>query len=182
MQKGKKAARKTAVKKRLRTPWNTSEILFAVYGYLTTRKEPLIFSASHNAGAIAEILGAIVKANNLPPTRKNWKKIAIPDGLEGLTNVPKPAGTSSGDCQAEPPKEKLFDNYEAVTSKVFQLINENLDLPNQNRFLSLLLKRMADARIDFVAMREKDERSARSGTVTAKTIQNEFSQIIAGNL
>lgn len=75
--------------KQARVPWRTSEILYAVVGYLTTREKPLILGGAYECSAVAEILGKIVEANGLPKTRRGYPKIKIPDGLENITNMPK---------------------------------------------------------------------------------------------
>lgn len=66
---------------------NVTELLYAVIGFLTTRKEPLILSGKHDAAPVAEIMGAIVKANGLPPTTEKWPKIKVPENTDHLTNV-----------------------------------------------------------------------------------------------
>jgi hypothetical protein len=68
--------------------WNLTELLYAFVGVLTERKEPLIFSASHNCAPIAEFVAAFIKANNLPPTRPDYPKVKWPVGTDRLTNVP----------------------------------------------------------------------------------------------
>lgn len=169
----KKAARKTAVK-RQRTPWNASEILYAVYGYLTTRKEPLILSASHGAAPVAEILNAIVKANNLPePRRSGYPKIKIPEGIDHLTNIPDaPRQAVNGEQ-----KNKLPAAGELVET-VFSTLQMNLDLPEQNKFVSALLKRMSDDRREWIAIKEKSRQNVDEELDRSRKIYEEFLQIV----
>jgi hypothetical protein len=172
MATSKKAARKTAVK-RQRSPWNTSEILYAVYGYLTTRKTPLILSASHGAGPVAEILGAIAKANNLPPTRKNWKKIAIPEGIEHITNAPGMACSDAGNRQAPKPPQAA-----ELVETVFGMMQRALDLPEQNKFIAGLLARMRESRSEYIAMRENEMKHSEDSVGRARKIYDEFVAIV----
>lgn len=65
---------------------NVTELLYAVTGFLSTREKPLTFSRYHNAAPIADIIGALVKANGLPDTTKDWPKIQIPDGIDAIEN------------------------------------------------------------------------------------------------
>lgn len=97
--------------------WNVTEILYAVTGYLTTRKLPLIFSANHNAGPIAEVLGAIVKANGLPDVRDGaaWPEIDVPNGVDHVTNDP----AMSRNKVADPPP-----TIEEAITKLRQVIVE----------------------------------------------------------
>ncbi len=77
--------------------WNLTELLYAFVGVLTTRKEPLIFSASNKCAPIAELVDAFIKENNLPPTRPDYPKVKWPKGTDHLTNVP-----SKTNCVAMP--------------------------------------------------------------------------------
>lgn len=171
----KRQARKAP--KRQRTPWNTSEILYAVYGYLTTRKQPLIFSASHEACAIAEVLGAIVKANGLPPTRKSWKKITIPEGIDNLTNLPvgNAANSNGGDLTGQHKKMLKPDD---VLDKVTELIQMNLSLEEQNKFIAGLLERMSENRRSYIGMLEQNEKDVANNVNNARRIYEDFLKVV----
>lgn len=168
----KRQARKAP--KRQRTPWNTSEILFAVYGYLTTRKQPLIFGAEYKAGAIAEVLGAIVKANGLPPTRKSWKKITIPEGIDHLTNLP--VGNAANSDTAGQPKKML--KPDDVLDKVTELLQMNLSLEEQNKFIAGLLERMSENRRSYIGMLEQNEKDVANNVNNARRIYEDFLKVV----
>lgn len=53
-----------------------SEALFGFMGWLTTRENPVTFSARHEAGIAAELVEEFCKANDLEPPRETW-----PNGL-----------------------------------------------------------------------------------------------------
>lgn len=69
--------------------WNVTELLYAFVGILTTRKQPLIFSAEHNCAPIAEMVAAFIEANKLPHPRPDYPVAKWPKGTDHLTNVPE---------------------------------------------------------------------------------------------
>lgn len=143
IKKAKQTARKAAPTKTAARPqsWNNSEILYAVLGYLTTREEPLILSSHHSAAAVAEILGGIIEANGLPKPRQDYPKIKIPEGLEKITNVPKPQQPKAiqADCQPQ------ILSPDEIGSKVLNLLL-NQAPEDQNRVMETVIKTLAQAR------------------------------------
>jgi hypothetical protein len=171
MATAKKAARKTAVK-RQRTPWNASEIVYSVIGYLTTRKAPLFLGGSYDAAPVAEVVGAIVKANNLPPTRKSWKKIHIPDGIENITNVP------DGPRQVDGEQKNKLPTAAELLETVFTTLQMNLDRPEQNKFVSGLLAKMGESRREWIAIKEQTRKNVDEELDRSRKIYEEFLQIV----
>lgn len=167
----KKAARKTAVKKR--SPWTTSEILYAVLGYLTTRKKELILSGHHDAAPVAEILAAIIEANGLPKPRNRYPKIQIPDKAETLTNVP----TGDGEAVRNDERRKLPAAGEMVET-VFNQLQTSMDLSEQNKFVAELLARMAASRREFVDLKEKNRNAAIDEVDRARKIHEDFMAVV----
>jgi len=49
-----------------------SEALFGFMGWLTSRKESVTFSSSHNAAIAADLVAEFCKANNLEEPRNDW--------------------------------------------------------------------------------------------------------------
>jgi hypothetical protein len=164
--------KKQTPKPRRRTPWNTSEILYSVFGYLTTRETPLILSAHYNAGAVAEIIGAIAKANDLPKCRNGaaWKKIHIPDGLEEITNVPKVAAADKVK-EAETTPEMKFYNY------LFGLTPEE-----QNAVIRSLLKSMQEDRRQKFDEAEADRKRINDHLERMHRTGEELLKLTGGNL
>lgn len=151
MSNAKKAGTKTAAKKqpRQRTPWNASEILYSVFGYLTTRKQPLILSGHHDAGAVAEFLGEVCRANNLPATREGskWKKIHISDAMETITNLPPVQNAVA----CGPAKGTQADPLEAVMG-----VFKGLAPDGQNKLFSDVFKRLKEERKEWMGRIEND--------------------------
>lgn len=172
----KKAARKTAA----RIKGNTSEILYAVFGYLTARPVPLILSAKHGAAPVAELIGEIIKANGLPPTNTKTKppRLNVTDLMETLTNVPASAKVNEN-TQASPDsgRKKLPTAAEA-SETVFLEMQRNMDLQEQNKFIGLLINRMKEGRLEFMAMREKGLERVQDELERSRKIYEEFLQIV----
>ena len=53
---------------------SASEALYGFAGWLTSRNKPLIFSAAHDAAAVADAVDDFCKANNLDEPQKGWEK------------------------------------------------------------------------------------------------------------
>lgn len=91
----KKAAKKSAPKKKAaadRRKMNASEAIVNFVGKLTTRKEPLIFSAAHNCTPINDIASAFIQANKLPELREDFPiSKPLSADTDRLTNVPATA-------------------------------------------------------------------------------------------
>ena len=51
---------------------SASEALFGFMGWLTSFKNPVTFSGSHEAGIAAELVDEFCKANNLSKPRDGW--------------------------------------------------------------------------------------------------------------
>jgi hypothetical protein len=65
---------------------NVTETIYALLGWLTTRDQPVILSAHHDASVPAKLVGAFVDENRLPATRPNKIKLQVPKHLDHLTN------------------------------------------------------------------------------------------------
>lgn len=67
-----------------------SEAVYGFAGWLTTRQKPVIFSESHNAAPVAQLVNAYVTEQQLDPPRDNWNKHLRPMTLVAteLTNQP----------------------------------------------------------------------------------------------
>ena len=60
---------------------NASEALYGFAGWLTSREEPVIASARHDAAVWAELVNKFCKANELSEPREGWdKKLKHPSG------------------------------------------------------------------------------------------------------
>lgn len=51
-----------------------SEALYGFMGWLTSRKEVVTFSGSHEASTADKLVGRFCAANNLPSPRDDWLK------------------------------------------------------------------------------------------------------------
>ncbi len=55
----------------------TSEALYGFCGWLTTREERIVMSASDDAGVVAELIKEFSEANDLAEPRPGWEKCFI---------------------------------------------------------------------------------------------------------
>ena len=51
---------------------SASEALYGFAGWLTSRTEPVTFSATHDAGKAVELVAEFCKVNQLPEPREDW--------------------------------------------------------------------------------------------------------------
>jgi len=51
---------------------SASEALYGFGGWLTTRKDSVTMSSTHNAGIVAELIDQFCKTNSLPEPREDW--------------------------------------------------------------------------------------------------------------
>lgn len=63
-----------AYRARHRQQLQGAEIVYAVFGWLTSRREPVTFSAAHGAAIGAELAGEFIKRNDLDDVRPEWSK------------------------------------------------------------------------------------------------------------
>ena len=56
---------------------NPSEAVYGFAGWLTTRKEQTIMSASDDAAIVADLVKQFCEVNNLPPVSKDWPQHLI---------------------------------------------------------------------------------------------------------
>lgn len=56
---------------------SASEAVYAFAGWLTTREEPTVLSAGHDAAPVAELIRQFCEANNLTPPRAGWEGTAL---------------------------------------------------------------------------------------------------------
>jgi hypothetical protein len=127
---------------RRRVPWNTAEILFSVFGYLTTRQEPLILSAHHDAAPVAEILGKIADANGLPKAGNKYPKLNIPVELDRITNVPAMVmGNAGPNATAANPAQEitqiLFRHNHGGQNAILRDVINNMAEQRKNTFANL---------------------------------------------
>lgn len=179
MQKGKNAARKTAAKKRHRTPWNSSELLFTVFGYLTMRQVPLILSSKHGAAPVADLINEIIKANGLPEAKMTNRtpKLNVTKNMETLTNVPASAQINPNTEAAGNAKLEIMKPDE-VGAKIYGMLAGNLDLPEQNKVIAGLLQRMASDRKKFIEMYHSNAKELEERIQAAHKINEEFLNIV----
>lgn len=52
-----------------------SEAIYGFAGWLTTRKEDLVFGSTHNCGPVADACEQFIKANDLAPPRRHWPSL-----------------------------------------------------------------------------------------------------------
>lgn len=159
-------------KKQARVPWRTSEILYAVMGYLSTREQPLIFSGNHHPGPIAEILGAIVQANGLPAPRGRYPKIKIPDGLEGITNVPHVVNACS-----EGPEKRPVNEVDGFISHLRRMKPEE-----QNETIKAIISEMWKFKHTRLDSAEQDEKQIVEEVHRRRQDIEKFRAIINGNV
>lgn len=63
-----------------------SEALYGFAGWLTGRKQPVIFSSRHNAAVAAELVNEFCKANNLSDPDEGWDtRLIHPSGEVAIT-------------------------------------------------------------------------------------------------
>ena len=56
---------------------NASEAIFGFAGWLTTRDEKTVMSASDDAGHVVQLIKEYCRANNLEDPREGWEKKLI---------------------------------------------------------------------------------------------------------
>lgn len=115
---------------------NVTEVLFAVFGYLTTRAKPLIFSRQHDCAPIASLLGEIVRVNNLPQVREGGEqpKLSFPESLDDVGN------TSYAEL-------RTIYNVAQVYGIMLPLVH-GLDRSEQNRLILTLIHELKRDRED----------------------------------
>lgn len=72
---------------------NASEVLTAFLAMLSQREKPLILSAHHDFGPVAEYVSKFMATNRTPKIRRNFLKMKIPPGTSHLTNAPEQRGS-----------------------------------------------------------------------------------------
>lgn len=162
-----------------RAPWNAREFLLSVTGYLTTRPEPLVFSSHHDAAPIADIIGKIADANGLPGVRKSWKKIHIPDGLEGITNARGQIVEYVVDNEVK--KEPTQFNLKAAKTDPQGLILEIIrlhPLTHQNGILASIVKEMGNDRILNIDQLQTEGKQLQAQHEHAQKVREEFLSIV----
>jgi hypothetical protein len=159
----KKKAPNKAAPKRKRTPWNTSEILYAVFGYLTTREKPLILSRRHDGAAVAEILGKIVEANELPKAGNNYPRLSIPPEVDEITNVP-----ATGKVINEPA------NPETQIMAIIRRFNPF----EQNEIFKAVAEAMASDRKEQIARISQNRKLLEEDSHRAHKVNEDFLSIV----
>ncbi len=121
---------------------NVAEWLTSFSAWLTTRQEPIIFGACHDAGAPAEITGKFIAANKLPPVRKNWGKKndgikhAVIPPIDDVTNWPSPQAEATSNVANTP---------EIVTGKAMGML-ATLEPHEQNKVMATLFQNLTQGR------------------------------------
>lgn len=72
-----------------RRTMNASEAIFSLFGFLTTRKNPIIFGAAYDCAPIAEILREFINFHKLAPARDGMITGTCVPNTEHFTNDPK---------------------------------------------------------------------------------------------
>lgn len=121
-----------------------TELLYSVFGYLTTREKVLILSSKHDAAAVAELLGELVELNGLPKVRHSYGKngqgrIKTNLKTDSLTNLPEVKESIGGETQ----QKGTADNPVDIIRRVLY----GFDLEGQNKIIFELLGQLENERI-----------------------------------
>lgn len=150
-----------------RRKMNPSEALVSLFGFLTTREKPIIFSQYHDCAPIFELIDAFRKYHKLAPPRDGMNKGTYLPGLDHITN--------------EPTNLKLVGTDPATVLKSIWEQLYKIGERDQNKVIAKLLqevKAMRQQRHDYALKMQKGA----SIDETASWDQlNEFNNIVSGN-
>lgn len=163
-------ARKRPPKGKGPKTWNVSEILYAFVGMLTTRKSPLIFSASSNCAPIAELVAVFIKENNLPAPRDGYPKVKWPSGTDHLTNVPSTTNTVSF---------QPLTAMEAL-SKLKTTLNRVVDVEQRDAVIAKFLAHQKNMRQIKVMDAEATRNQSQANLITAMKDEENLENIMRG--
>jgi hypothetical protein len=68
--------------------WNASEALYAFMGWLTSRYERTVLSATDDAAPAADLIGAFCKRHDLPKPREGWHRVIVPEPSKSAVQTP----------------------------------------------------------------------------------------------
>lgn len=151
--KGASAPRKRTPAKPKDNRWTPSELVYAIYGYLTTRKSPVIMGGSINASATAEILGAIMDENGIegpgndyPDIKVGWAEAITQTGYdvietESYDKIKSEAEANRNSLQIDATNAGNADPVAAI----MQVFN-GYGFEAQNNVLALVIEQMAKDR------------------------------------
>ena len=109
---------------RLNEELNASEALYGFSGWLTSRDEPVVFSAYHDAAIVAELINEFIKKFDLPDIRDDWEKDLkqIDEGLnsnikKGLISLALLSSLTFANAQSKKAQDKFDTNTVQLIEK-----------------------------------------------------------------
>lgn len=150
--------------------WNVTELLYAFVGVLTQRKQPMIFSATHNVAPIAELVAEFIRQNNLPTPRPDYPKVQWPKGTDHLTNDPATSRKAVAE-ELEP---------EQAVQKIAGIIYMQ-DKKRQDLILASVLEQVKKWRQDRLDMARNHELGAQMEALNAQVDMDRLNSVIRGD-